>query len=360
MKNPFVRRQTFSNLWWFLAIAVAACWLCYQLRPILTPFIIGALLTYICLPLQDWLVRHKINQNLAAILVILLMTLVCLAFLLILIPLVFEQFHNFYQGLQNLLRLGQEQLQPQLEQRFGLRLDLHHIFEWLQDNGKGLQDAMPDILRSIGTRGLALISLLASFLLVPVVFFYFLRDAEKYMPRVFRLVPRRYAHTFDAILKDINLTLGEFMRGQLTVMLIMSCFYTIGLGLVGLKAALAVGLVTGLLTFVPYVGALTGLLLGTLSAFAQGDGSWASIWPTLTVFLCGQGVEGYIVTPRFVGERIGLHPVAVIFALMAFGQLFGFVGVLMALPAAAVLQVGLRHTIAAYLKSKTYLADHPH
>ena len=190
-------------------------------------------------------------------------------------------------------------------------------------------------------------------LLVPVVLFYLLRDWNALLARIDGLLPRRWHAQFGVIAREVDAVLAEFLRGQIAVMLLMSVFYVLALWLAGLEFALPIGIITGMLVFVPYVGMLTGLVLATLVALMQFP-SVSGVIPVWIALGIGQALEGMLVTPLLVGQRIGLHPVAVIFALLAFGQIFGFFGVLLALPASAALLVGLRHLGRHYLDSSLY------
>ncbi|MBS1154222.1 MAG: putative permease [Proteobacteria bacterium] len=355
MKSPLARRSSYAAWWAILAGIFLLGWLGYALLPILTPFAAAILLTYICHPAQKWLTRHRINPNLAVILVLLGLLLLGGGFLLVLLPLLFQQMQALYGGLGKLFALAQSSWLPQLQAWLGVNIafDLEHLRTWLTANSDSLRAAVPEILKDLGSKGMAIVQIVANLVLTPVVFFYFLRDASEIVPRLLQLAPRRYAQGLSTLLADIDSVLGEFLRGQLTVMLAMSVIYSGGLWLIGLDAALPVGIVSGLLTFIPYVGSTTGLLLGALTAFTQ-YGDLMGLWPTLLVFLVGQTLESNFITPKLVGERIGLHPVAVIFALMAFGQLFGFIGILLALPLAAMLHVGLKHLVRHYHASPFY------
>ncbi len=332
-----------------------AGWLGYALMPVLTPFAAALLLTYIGFPVHHRLVRRGINPSIAALLSMLGLLLALLAILLILLPLLFQQVLALYGALDKFFALAQSHWLPELQTRFGAGFlpDFEHLGSWASEHSDSLRAAAPDILKGLGSRGLAIVQILTNIVLTPVVFFYFLRDSNQLIPRLLRLVPRRYEATVSTLLKDIDQVLGAFLRGELMVMTIMAVLYTAGLWAVGLKAALPLGLLTGILTFIPFVGSTIGLLLGTLTAFTQ-FGSLMGVLPTLAVFLAGQSLESNFITPKLVGERIGLHPIAVIFALMAFWQLFGFIGVLLALPMAAILQVGLSHLVRHYQASHFY------
>ncbi|SFN16489.1 Predicted PurR-regulated permease PerM [Formivibrio citricus] len=330
-------------------------WLGYALMPILTPFAAALLLTYIGYPAHHWLVRHRINPSLAALLSMLGLLLALLAVMLILLPLLFQQVQALYGAVGKFVALAQSRWLPELQIRLGPNVlpDFEHLGTWASEHSESLRAAAPEILKGLGSRGMFLLQLATNIVLTPVVFFYFLRDSDRLIPRLLRLVPRRFEPTVSTLLKDIDAVLGAFLRGELMVMSIMSFLYTAGLWAVGLNGALPLGLLTGILTFIPFVGSTIGLVLGSLAAFTQ-FGSLIGVLPTLTVFLIGQSLESNFITPKLVGERIGLHPVAVIFALMAFWQLFGFIGVLLALPMAAILQVGLSHAMRHYRASHFY------
>jgi predicted PurR-regulated permease PerM len=197
------------------------------------------------------------------------------------------------------------------------------------------------------------VAILVNLALIPIVLFYVLRDWDILVAQVDAMIPRRFHDTVTGITREIDAVLSEFLRGQITVMVLMAAFYVIGLWAVGLNFALPVGLITGLLVFVPYLGVGLGMLLGTVAAVLQ-FGSINGLALVWLVFGVGQAIESFFVTPKFVGERIGLHPVVVIFALLAFGQVFGFFGVLLALPASAAILVGLRHLQANYQASNVY------
>ena len=209
------------------------------------------------------------------------------------------------------------------------------------------------VLSGVKTGGLFVVSLLVNLALIPVVMFYLLRDWNMIIARLYDLVPRRWEAKTRSIVGDIDRVLAEFLRGQLSVMLVLAVYYGIGLWLAGLDHALPIGILTGVLVFIPYVGFGLGLTLGMIAALLQWNG-WPGFIAVASVYGIGQLLENYVLLPWMVGDRIGLHPLAVIFALLAFGQLFGFAGVLLALPASAALLVGLRHLRMAYFASPVY------
>jgi predicted PurR-regulated permease PerM len=327
----------------------------YFLSPILAPFMFAAILAYICDPLVDRLEVRRVPRTLATVLVLLLIVGVLIVLLLILVPLFQKEATLLIKRIPALTSMLSDRLIPWLNARFGLtlQLDLASIREALGAHLQDAQSIAAKIFSSLRVGGLAIVGFLLNLILVPVVLFYLLRDWDKMVEKIDHLVPRRWHGRVSEIAREIDAVLSEFLRGQVSVMLLMSVYYVTGLWLAGLEFALPVGIITGLLVFVPYVGMITGLLLATLAALMQfqGIGELAWVW---MVFGIGQALEGMVVTPWLVGDRIGLHPVSVIFALLAFGQLFGFFGVLLALPASAALLVWLRYLRKNYLGSRIY------
>ncbi len=244
---------------------------------------------------------------------------------------------------------------PWLEQQFGvtLALDFESLKALVAEHMEEARGLSLQLLAGVKSGGLFLVAVLVNLVLIPVVMFYLLRDWDMIGERLYALVPRNWLAKVRTIGGDIDGVLAEFLRGQLMVMLVLAAYYALALSLAGLDRAVAIGLLTGLLVFIPYVGYGLGLILGVLAALLQWSG-WGPFLAVLAVYAVGQLLEGYVLIPYLVGDRIGLHPLAVIFALLAFGQLFGFAGVLLALPASAALLVGLRHLRAAYLESPVY------
>jgi predicted PurR-regulated permease PerM len=211
------------------------------------------------------------------------------------------------------------------------------------------------VLASARVGGSALLGWLATLVLIPVVLFYLLLDWHQLLQRITGAVPRRWAAKTVAMAQEVNVLLAQYLRGQLLVMLVLAAYYSTALAIAGFDVALPVGILTGLLVFIPYLGFGLGLALALIAAVLQFS-DWSGIIAVAVIYGAGQVVEGFFLTPRLVGERIGLNPLAVIFALLAFGQLFGFVGVLLALPASAVLMVAFKHLRHHYLRSSFYNA----
>ncbi len=327
----------------YLAVAGGLAYLLYLLAPILTPFLVAAALAYLCDPLVARLERAHVPRGLGTLLVMLGL-LLALAFLLaILAPLAQAQFRLLMAQIPGLVGWVERSLLPWLSHTIGLDLkqDQALIIGWIRDHVAdlaGLSASLPRITQG----GMALLGVLTSLMLTPVVMFYLLRDWDRVLTAVAGWIPDTLRPRVIAIMSEVDVVLAEFVRGQLGVIALMCLLYTLGLWLIGLEYALAVGVVAGVLVFVPYLGTIVGVLLGTLAAWTQ-FGDFAALIQVWTVFAVGQLIESLAITPWLVGQRVGLHPVAVIFALMAFGYLFGFFGVLLAIPAAAALLVALRH-----------------
>ncbi len=342
-------------LW--LALAAVAFALLYLLAPILAPFVAAAVLAYVFDPLVDRMCGLKLPRALAVLLVMLGALLLGLALLLILLPLLQQELSLLAQRLPQWLDAARVHLLPAVQQWFGVELewDSAALKQLLVDHWQragGLASGV--LLPWLGDSGSALLAFFANLLLIPVVMFYLLRDWDDLLMRVDGLLPRHWYSQIRQIVAESDKVLAEFLRGQISVMLLMSVFYVVVLWLVGLEFALPIGIVAGVLVFVPYLGMVLGLLLATLAAAMQFGFGAGLLW-VWGAFAAGQLLEGMVITPWLVGERIGLHPLAVIFALLAFGQLFGFFGLLLALPLAAVLLVVLRHLRERYLSSTMYL-----
>lgn len=345
-----------------LALLFGVGWLVYLLSPILAPFLTAGILAYMCDPIVDRLAK-RMPRWLATILTVLGLIAIAVIFVLVLVPVFVSEARQLAEQLPAFIEKLKTTTLPWLRERFGVDvpLDFASLKEWVKNN---LQDAAPaaggaasliagNVFAGLKVGGLAIVGFLVNLLLMPVVLFYVLRDWDVLVEKIDSLLPRRWQKRVRAFARETDEVLAEFLRGQISVMLIMAAFYSAALWVAGLQFALPIGMMTGLLVFVPYLGAAAGIILGTIAAFMQ-FGSIGGVWPVWLAFAAGQMVESMFVTPKFVGDRIGLHPVAVIFALMAFGQLFGFVGVLLALPLSAILLVGLRHAHEFYATSRFF------
>lgn len=342
--------------WPWLLFVVLTGWIIWLLAPILTPFAVSALLAYLGDPLVDRLEKLKLSRTLSVIIVFTLMTLVIVLFLLGLIPLLENQLNYLIQRLPAYFDWLGETAIPWVTTRFNIELSLPESDELLgliQEHWRSAGGLAKTVLDSLSKSGLAVIGWLVNLTLIPVVTFYLLRDWDVLMENINSLIPKSLQSTVNDLAKESDQVLGAFIRGQLLVMLGLGLVYVVGLWLVGLKLALLIGVIAGLLSIVPYLGTIVGIVSALIAAFVQfGD----LLHPALVglVFIIGQSLEGMLLTPLLVGDRIGLHPVAVIFAVMAGGVLFGFLGVLLALPLAAVVMVLLRHAHKRYLESRLY------
>jgi len=339
----------------WLAIAVAALAMLHWLAPILMPFILGAVLAYVCQPLVTWLTRKFMPRTLAVIVVLLLEALLLVLFALAVLPLFVKEIRLLIEQLPAMLDKLNATLVPWLAERLGINLSLDpaSLREAATEAIANSEGLGVKVLNSLRLGGLGLLGLLTNLVLTPVVQFFLMRDWELMHARIDALVPRGWHAQVSGFLHEADEALGQYLHGQILVILVMACFYTAGLWIAGLDFFLPIGIITGTMVFIPYVGAAIGFLLATLAAALQFQDFSGVIW-VWVVFGLGQALEGNLITPKLVGERIGLHPVAVIFALLAFGQLFGFAGLLVALPASAVLLVALRTVRARYLDSSLY------
>ncbi len=340
------------------AVGIALLALFYALSPILGPFAVAAVFAYIFAPAVRWLVGHRVPRPLAVLAVILGSGSILVILLLVLAPTVYREAIDLFGRLPELAEHINTRVAPWIEERLDidLRLDAESARAWIAEHWGAARDLVPIVFGRLRQGGLAVIEFLANLLLVPIVMFYLLQDGPHIVSRLRRMVPRPMLPRTLRIVHDIDSVLSEFLRGQLSVMALLAIFYSVGLWLAGVKFALPVGVLTGLLAFIPFVGFGAGLVMAILAALLQAEG-WAPLIGVGVVYSLGQLIESYLLTPYLVGERIGLHPLAVIFALMAFGQLFGFVGVLVALPASAAILVGLRELRTAWLASRIYRGE---
>jgi predicted PurR-regulated permease PerM len=349
------QQLTLQHYGWIIGVTVIVALLLHLLGDILTPFLIGAILAYIGNPAVSWGETHRISRTIGTLLVVGITGLAVFGLILVLTPLVHSEFSQLVQRLPTLAVLLQTKFAPWLQQTFGieLQLDMESIKAMVADNLAGAQTLTPKLLSSVKAGGTLILAILINLALIPVVMFYLLRDWNIILARFEELTPRRWLATLRTVAAEVDDVLAEFLRGQASVMVVLAIYYVIALWIAGLQFWLPIGLLTGLLVFVPYVGFGLGLVLGVLAALLQWHGLPGFV-AVLVVYGVGQLLEGYVLVPWLVGDRIGLHPVAVIFALLAFGEVFGFAGVLLALPASAVLLVALRHLRKAYNESALY------
>jgi predicted PurR-regulated permease PerM len=352
----FTPTQKRAALW--ATIAVLALLALRALGPVLTPFLVGAILAYALTPLVDRLDaagRGFVPRVVSVVVVELLFILVLVSVFLMVVPIVAKEIPLMREQVPVLFRWLDDSVRPWLAQ-YGVNvaLDLEslkgQVLRYLNTN---YEDAFNRVMSSLKIGGSVVFTLLFNAVLIPVALFYLLLDWDRFVHRVLELVPPRIRPAVDSFTQDSDLVLGQYLRGQLLVMIIMAAFYSTGLALFGLDLAVPIGLFTGLAMFVPYLGFGIGLVLAILAGLLQFASAKALVMVAV-VYGAGQVIEGFFITPRLVGERIGLHPLAVIFALLAFAYLFGFLGVLVALPASAVLLVAIRRVRDGYMGSRLY------
>ncbi len=334
---------------WLIAIALVG-WLLYLLAPVLTPFVAAALLAYIGDPLADRLQTLRLPRTLAVAAVFLL-TFLMLGLLVLLVgPLIRTQVGALLAALPEIFTQFEQVWLPNIAEL--LDLDIGEdvgIGAFVERYGDMAGSWGTKVLFSVTQSGGAVAAAVLSLFLVPIITFYLLRDWDSILAHLGALIPGEQRDTVVGLAKETDEVLGAFLRGQLLVMLALSVIYSVGLGLVGLKFAIAIGVVSGLVSFVPYLGFVFGIVLASMTVVLEPDPLWRLVGVVAT-FSIAQFIEGSLLTPKLVGDRIGLHPVLIIFAVAAGGQLFGFFGILLALPAAAVLSVIVRFAYHRYLK----------
>jgi predicted PurR-regulated permease PerM len=352
----FTSTQKRAAAW--AAIAVLAVLVLRALGPVLTPFLVAGVLAYALTPLVDRLDDlwgGRMPRLAAVILVELLFVVAVLCVVLLIVPVLAKELPLMRAQLPLLFDRLHASVSPWLRQ-FGLNVSLDldslrgQLADYLQTNWS---DSFGSVWSSLKIGGSMAVTIVGNAVLVPVALFYLLLDWKQLVARVLQLVPPRARPGVDSFTTEADQVLGQYLRGQLLVMLTMAVFYSTGLALFGLDLALPIGVFTGLAMFVPYVGFGIGLVLAVLAGLLEFASVRAFVMVGV-VYGLGQVFEGFFLTPRLVGERIGLHPLAVIFALLAFGQLLGFVGVLIALPASAVLLVAIRRMRSGYFASRLY------
>ena len=320
----------------------------------------AAFLSYLGDPLVDRLEANKLSRTLAVTIVFSIIFLILILVLVLLIPMLESQLSYLFKSLPAYLVWVQQELLPSLAARFNLNPEAFNLDalresisqQWSTGGGIVLK-----IFQSISNSSIAIMAWLANLVLVPVVTFYLLRDWDLLIDRIHELLPRSKEPVIKKLAMESDLVLSAFLRGQFMVMIMLGIVYSVGLKIVGLELALLIGMIAGLVSFVPYLGFIVGVVAACVAMLLQTQ-DIMQLWPIFIVFGIGQALEGMLLTPMLVGDKIGLHPVAVIFSVLAGGQLFGFVGVLLALPVAAIIAVMLRHLHQQYISSSLYDANH--
>ncbi len=345
-----------SQKWMLLASAIALAVLLYLLSPILTPFFVSALFAYLGDPLVDRLEARKLSRTFSVVIVFVILFLVVTLLLLLLVPMLEHQISYLIGNFPKYIDIVQTRFLPLLANKLGLDpdvFDLNNMKQVLNQNLKQAGGLAVMVFSSVTQSGMAMLAWVANLVLIPVVTFYLLRDWDILVARIDELLPRKYQPLIARLARESDDVLAAFLRGQFMVMLALGAVYSIGLWIGGLKLALLIGMMAGLVSFVPYLGFILGIIAASIAMLLQSQ-ELMQLIPVFIVFGVGQALEGMVLTPMLVGDRIGLHPVAVIFAVLAGGQLFGFVGILLALPVAAVLAVLLRHAHERYKSSALF------
>lgn len=344
--------------WPWYAGALAALVLLWFLTPILAPFVIGAGIAYLGDPLADRLERLGLSRAASVSIVFTGFVFVLLLLLVLLAPMLYAQsialIHNIPSWIGWILDTGL----PKLGIDIGTRLDADGLQQIVSEHWSEAGDIVKTLWLRVSESGKAFVTMAANLLMIPIVSFYLMRDWDRLVAWIGTLIPPRLLPQASGFAREADEVLGSFIRGQLLVMAALATIYSAGLTLVGLKLGLIIGVIAGLLSFVPYLGFAVGFGAALIAMLVQSHEWLPLVWICL-VFGIGQVLESAVLTPILVGDKIGMHPVAVIFAVMAGGQLFGFIGVLVALPVSAVIAVALRHAKAQWLLSPLYRLGAP-
>jgi predicted PurR-regulated permease PerM len=347
------RRQALLFWWGGLVLLV---FLTFLFRDILLPFLVGAAFGYALQPLADRIERRGVPRAAASGAIVLVAIVLLIAVLLVIGPLLVGQLFALLSGLPEYFAKLTEMVAPALDQPWARALgidaaSLRASLSSVAGQGVGLATTL---IGSLWTGGWAVVNIVSLLVVTPFIAFYLLRDWHRMTGRIDELLPRAHADKIRELAREIDRNVSAFVRGQLLVALLLGCFYAVALGLLGLKYGLLIGLSAGLLSFVPFLGMTTGFVVSLGMAFAQFWPSWPPVAAVVVIFLIGEALESYVLQPRLIGRRVGLHPVWLIFALFAFGVLFGFVGLFIAIPVAAAIGVLTRFGIERYEASSLY------
>ena len=331
--------------------------LVYFLQPILTPFLVGAILGYLGDPMVDRLEQSRLPRSAGVLVVFLVFGLIIGAVILVVLPLLAGELVALIRDIPAAFAWLQQTASPWMVTYFGVDpfdVKPDAVASQVIENWQKAGGVVGTILAQVTRSGFALLGALGVVALTPVVAFYIMRDWDTIMLQIREMLPRDVEPTFVRLCTECDEVLGAFLRGQLLIMVLLGCVYAIGLYLLGLDLAILIGVLSGLASIVPYLGFFVGIVAAAVAAMFQFQDPMYLAYVAV-VFGIGQALEGWVLTPWLVGDRIGLHPVAVIFAVLAGGQLFGLVGILLALPVAAVVMVFVRHLHASYLQSDYYV-----
>lgn len=354
-----VATRKISRNWVFwLTLFIMFCIFVYVLKSVLLPFVAGIVIGYLLDPFTNKFEKLGLNRTLSTVLVMLLVAVFMIPTFILLIGVIDEQLGQFISSVPQYITAFVKKMEPffgELQEKIP-SLQADKIREYIRGNLANGLKLMGSVIRSVVTSGFAIVNLLSLLLITPIVAFYMLRDWNKFIGKVDGLLPEHSKESIREQAREINRTLAGFIRGQLSVCVLLGAFYSIGLYIVGLELGVLVGFIAGIISFIPYVGSIFGFLVSIGIAFAQFD-DMKQVGYVVAVFAIGQFLEGNFLTPKLVGENVGLHPVWVMFALLAGGVLLGFLGLMIAVPMAAIIGVLIRHAINNYKKSSLYLDD---
>lgn len=351
-----------NNKYWLFWLTVGLLFFVfiYLIRSILLPFILGTLIAYFLDPAADKLEEYKISRSHATVIITLSFFTILVILSLLIIPTIANQLSGLITDLPTYFAGLEIKYEERISGWLGaLPGSYIESFKTAANNFSGVMlKLVGEMAGSLFQSGMAIINILSLILITPVIAFYLLRDWDIMTAKFYSFLPRKHENTIREQLMLIDATLAGFIRGQINVCLLLGAFYATGLSIVGLKFGILIGIATGILVILPYVGLLFGMIIGLTVAFFQ-FGTWNGVITVLSVFVIGQILEGNFITPKLVGEKVGLHPAWLIFGLLAGAALFGFVGVLIAVPVTAVVGVLIRFTLARYLRSSYYHSDLP-
>lgn len=345
-----------NTRWQMIVLAVVIITVLYLLGSALTPFVIAAIFAYLFNPFVHLLQRWQVGRSLAVSLVFALMLMLLVAVMLVLVPFMERQVVNFYAQLPRWIDWIHANAAPWLQEHFAINLDWpdsQQLIDMLKEHLSQAGGIVAAVIAKVSKSGFALLGWIADLVIIPVVVFYLMRDWDELITRIRELIPRSIEPVVSKLARDSDDVLSAFMRGQLSVMIVLGVLYALGLKLAGIDIGPLIGAIAGLISFVPYLGSIVGVIMGVIAALVQ-YGDWQHVLLVSGVFAAGNLLESYVLVPRLIGHKIGLHPVAVIFAILAGGQLFGFLGILLALPVASVVMVLLRYLHDRYRASELY------
>lgn len=354
-----MKNQKSNRNWIFwLAIFCVFAYLTYILRSVLLPFVAGMVIGYLLDPWTSKLEKFGLSRTLATIVVLTMVIIFAVPTLFLILGMIQEELLRFLENAPQYIADITEKMEPALirmQDRFP-EFRPSQIKDYMADNMSDGVKIAGKIVKGVLENSFALINLLSLMLITPIVAFYMLRDWKCFIKKADSLLPRRAKKSIRQQAKEIDRAMAGFIRGQLCVCLLLGTYYSLGLYFVGLEMGIWVGFLAGLISFIPYVGSISGFVVATLLALVQFN-SWGGVVGVMAVFLSGQFIEGNFLTPKFVGDSVGLHPVWIMFALLSGGVLLGFLGLMIAIPVAAIIAVLLRHAVERYKKSSIYLED---